>query len=208
MTTGGEGERLGVLGGTFDPVHFGHLAAAVGALEELHLDRVLMVVAARPWQKSGRRLAPAADRLAMVEAAIAGVEGLEASRMELDRAGDTYTVDTLEALAAEDPDRRLYLIVGADVASDLATWHRADEVARLATLAVVGRPGLADPQMSPGWRVERVAIPHVEISSSQVRERCRSGLPLDHLVPRAVINLIRSRGLYSVTQMDSRPGDR
>lgn len=208
MTAASSGERLGVLGGTFDPVHFGHLAAAVGALQELHLDRVLMMVAAQPWQKSGRVLAPAADRLAMVQAAVAGVEGVEASGLELDRPGDTYTVDTLDALKAEDPNRQLYLVVGDDVGAELDTWHRADDVAALATLVVVSRPGEAKPEIHEPWTVERVTIRHVDISSSKVRAEWAAGRPIDHLVPAEVITIIRSRGLYSGTAMASLPGDR
>ena len=191
-------ERLGVLGGTFDPVHIGHLAAAVNARHTLRLDRVLLVVAGQPWQKSGRPLTSAEDRLAMVEAAVAGRPGLEASRMEIDRGGDTYTADTLEQLHREDPDRHLFLVVGTDVAAELHTWKRPDAVARLATLAVVGRGGIhpAAP-IGPEWRVERIDMPPLDISSSELRERHRAGRPLDFLVPDPVINLIRQRGLYA-----------
>lgn len=206
--------RLGLLGGTFDPVHIGHLVVAVSTRAALGLDRVLLVVANQPWQKSDRRLTPAEDRLAMVEAAVVGRVGLEASRIEIDRGGDTYTADTLEQLAAEDPDRELFLIVGSDVAAELDTWQRPDVVARLATLAVVGR-GRAqdgatrpvghdakprDPSdlgLHPQWRVERVDVPPLAISSSDLRERHRGGLPLDFLVPDPVIALIRQQGLYS-----------
>ncbi len=118
-------ERLGILGGTFDPVHVAHLAAAAAARDQLGLDRVLVVVAGDPWQKRGRVGAPAEIRCEMVAAAIEGVEGLVVSRLEIDRPGPTYTIDTVEALAAE-PGRELFLIVGSDVAASLTTWHRAD----------------------------------------------------------------------------------
>lgn len=200
-------ERLGVLGGTFDPVHVGHLAAAVNARAALRLDRVLLVVANHPWQKSGRPLTPAEDRLAMVEAAVAGRDGLEASGIEIDRGGDTYTADTLEQLHAEDPDRELFLIVGADVAAELGTWKRPDAVARLATLAVVGRGGVVEGgPVGPPWRVERVDMPPLGISSSDLRDRHRRGLPLDFFVPDPVINLIRRRGLYAGGTMSSGSG--
>ena len=146
-------ERLGVLGGTFDPVHIGHLAAAVNARHALRLDRVLLVVAHHPWQKSGRPLTPADDRLALVEAAVDGHQGLEASRIEIDRPGDTYTADTLDQLHREDADRHLFLIVGTDVAAELHTWKRPDVVARLATLAVVGRGGVDEPERRPRPRM-------------------------------------------------------
>src|SRR5437868_10273495 len=120
--------RLGVFGGTFDPVHNGHLAAAVNARRALALDRVLVVPAREPWQKHGRELAPADARLAMLEAAMAGIDGVEVSRLELDRPGPTYTADTLEELHAHQPADDLFLIVGADAASDLATWDRPDVI--------------------------------------------------------------------------------
>lgn len=200
-------ERLGVLGGTFDPVHVGHLTAAVTARAVLRLDRVLFVVANQPWQKSGRAITPAEDRLAMVEAAIHGRPGIEASRMEIDRGGDTYTADTLEQLQAESSDRRLYLIVGADVAAELDTWKRPDAVARLATLAVVPRPGTAA-HPGPPWRVEDVDMPPLDVSSSELRDRYRRGLPLDFLVPDPVITVIRRRGLYAGATMTTGSGGR
>jgi nicotinate-nucleotide adenylyltransferase len=191
-------ERLGVLGGTFDPVHVGHLVAAVEARHALGLDRVLMIVANRPWQKGHRQLAPAEDRLAVLEAALAGTAGVEASRMEIDRPGDTVTADTLEQLLGEDPSRELFLIVGADVAADLHTWRRGDVCARLATLVVVSRAGApAPPRLGEGWRVREVEMPGLAISSSEVRARVESGRPIDFLLPHPAIDLIRARGLYS-----------
>ncbi|MEA2717371.1 MAG: nicotinate-nucleotide adenylyltransferase [Actinomycetota bacterium] len=204
-------ERLGVLGGTFDPVHIGHLAAAVNARHALRLDRVLLVVAHHPWQKSGRPITPAADRLAMVEAAVADRNGLEASRIEIDRGGDTYTADTLEQLHHEDPQTHLFLIVGTDVAAELHTWKRPDIVARLATLAVVGRGGVDvhdAAALGPEWRVERVDMPPLDISSSELRQRLGDGRPVDFLVPDPVINLIRQRGLYAGDTMTTGSGGR
>ena len=193
------GERLGVFGGTFDPIHVGHLVAAVNARAALGLDRVLLVVANQPWQKSSRLVTPAGDRFAMVAAAVAGArgEGLEASRLEMDRGGQSFTADTLEALVAEDPGRELFLVVGADVAGQLDTWERPGVVQRLATLVVVDRPGAPDPALGPGWRVERVAIPHLDISASDLRARAAAGLPLDWLVPPETIACIRERALYA-----------
>ena len=163
----------------------------------LDLDRVLLVVANAPWQKSARRLTPAADRLAVVEAAVAGTDGVEASSIEIDRGGESYTADTLEQLVAEDPERELFLVVGADVAADLHTWRRPDVVARLATLVVVTRGGKPDVDPGPPWRVEHVRIPALEISSSDLRKRAAGGQPLDHLVPLPAIACIRERGLYA-----------
>lgn len=184
-----------MLGGTFDPVHIGHLVAAVNVRHALHLDRVLLVVANAPWQKSERRITPAADRLAVVRAAVTGTPGVEASSIEIDRGGDSYTADTLEELDRE--DRELFLIVGSDVAADLHTWRRPDVVARLATLVVVTRGGSPDVDPGPPWRVEHVRIPKLDISSSDLRARAADDRPLEHLVPLPAIACIRERGLYA-----------
>lgn len=188
--------RIGVFGGTFDPVHIGHLAVAVAARHALVLDRVLLVVANVPWQKAGTRpLTPAEDRYAMVEAAVADLAGIEASRIELDRGGPSYTVETLEALRGDaDGDRahELFLVLGADAAANLRTWVRADEVPTLAELVAVPRPGTPPP---PGMRI--LDVPHLDVSSSDLRSRGADGRPLDVLVPAAALRVIRERGLYA-----------
>lgn len=171
--------------------------AAVNVRHALALDRVLLVVANHPWQKSGRRITDPADRLAVVEAAVVGTEGVEASGIEIERGGESYTADTLEQLAAEEAGRRLFLVVGADVAADLDTWKRTDVVARLATLVVVTRGGSPPVEVGPPWQVEHVAIPALDISSSDLRARAADGRPLDYLVPRPAIDCIRARGLYA-----------
>lgn len=193
--------RLGIFGGTFDPVHVGHLVAAQEARHELDLDRVLMVVANEPWQKAGERpLTPADDRYAVVAAACASVPGLEASRLEIDRGGPSYTADTVEALRGRYPATELYLIVGSDVAGELATWRRVEELPGLVTLVVVARAGSAPVEDPPGWKVVRLEIPALEISSSDLRRRLATGRPVDFLVPESAIRCIRSRGLYAVTR--------
>lgn len=190
--------RLGVLGGTFDPVHVGHLVAAVNVRHALALDRVLLVVAGEPWQKVGtRRISPAADRLAMVEAAVGDVDGIEASDVEIRRGGVSYTADTLTELTDADPGVELFLVVGGDVAAALDTWERIDVVRRLATVVVVNRPGAPIPVLDVTWRVETVDIPNLEISSSDLRARAADGRPLDYLVPEAAVRCIRDRGLYA-----------
>ena len=191
------GERLGVFGGTFDPIHVGHLVAAVNARHALALDRVLFVVANQPWQKEDRSPTPAEHRLAMVEAAVAGAPGLEASRLEIDRGGETYTADTLETLAAEDSSRELFLVVGADVAGALSSWRRLDVVRRLATVVVVSRPGAPVADAGAGWRTAQVDIPLLDLSGSDLRRRAGAGLPLDYLVPPGAIDRIRALGLYA-----------
>src|SRR2546426_636793 len=183
-------ERVGVFGGTFDPIHVGHVVAAVEARRALALDRLLMVVAGDPWQKRGQVVAPAADRLAMVEAAVAGVEGLEVCDIELRRTGPSYTADTLEALSA--PGRSLFLVVGADVAASLSTWAGVERIPGLATLAVVDRAGVPPAPRPPGeWQLERLSIPRLEISSTDLRARAAQGWPLDGLVPPGAIGVIR-----------------
>jgi len=190
-------ERLGVLGGTFDPIHVGHLVAAVEARHQLALDRVLLVVAADPWQKHGRVVAPAADRYALVEAAVDGVDALEPCAIEMERDGPSYTIDTVEQLAA--PDRALFLVVGADLVPTLDTWHRVDDLRRSVTLAVVGREGgrLAS---VPGWDVCTVTMPRLDVSSTDIRRRIAAGAPIEFLVPTAAARLIRERGLYATAR--------
>jgi nicotinate-nucleotide adenylyltransferase len=190
--------RLGVFGGTFDPVHNGHLAAAVNARRALALDRVLVVPARDPWQKQDRELAPVEARVAMLDAAMTGVEGVEVSRLELDRPGPTYTADTVEELHREHGDAELFLIVGADAASDLATWDRPDVIRDLLTVVIVSRADIDEPGApGPGWRVEHVRIPPLAISSTDLRRRAANGDPLDGLMPSAAIRCLRERGLYA-----------
>jgi nicotinate-nucleotide adenylyltransferase len=178
-------ERLGVLGGTFDPIHIAHLVVAVAARHALGLDRVVLVVAGDPWQKRATVVASAADRLAMARAAVVGLDGVEVSAVEVDRPGPTYTIDTLRALAAA--DRELFLIVGADVAAGLDTWHEADAVRAAAGLVVVSRDG-----NEGGLR-----IPRLDISSSDLRDRVARGEPIDVLVPAGAVRVIRERRLYT-----------
>lgn len=193
--------RIGVLGGTFDPVHIGHLVAAAEARHALDLDVVLLMVANQPWQKVGvRPLSPAEDRLAVVVAAVEGTAGLEASALEIERGGTTYTADTLAELAAAEPDAELYLIVGADVAGQLHTWKRTDEIRAAARLVVVGRPGSHAPRTAleaDGWRVTEVTIPALAVSSTDLRHRAAEGRPLDFLVPPAAVHEIAERALYA-----------
>jgi nicotinate-nucleotide adenylyltransferase len=195
------GERIGLFGGTFDPIHVGHLVAAVNTRHALGLGRVLLVVANVPWQKADQReVTPAEDRFAMVKAAVDGVAGLEASRLEIDRGGPSYSADTISQLHELHPAAELFLIVGWDVSAELATWERLEEVKGLATLVVVNRPGTKPPEglLQDGWRLAEVAVPNLEISSTDLRSRAADGRPLDYLVPQAAIRVIRDRGLYSV----------
>jgi nicotinate-nucleotide adenylyltransferase len=198
-------ERLGILGGTFDPVHVAHLAAAAAARDQHGLARVLVVVAGDPRQKRGRVCAPAEARYEMVAAAIDGVEGIEVSRLEIDRSGPTYTIDSVETLRREAPSRELFLIVGRDVAASIETWHRADELRAAVTLAIVDREDgapsvtasgtpLATP---PGWRTVRVGMPRLDVSSTELRRRIAAGESIDFLIPPPAARVLRARGLYT-----------
>ena len=196
MTVGGE--RIGIFGGTFDPVHVGHLAAAVNARHALSLDRMLLVVANVPWQKADvHDVTPPEDRYAVVEAAVQGVEGIEPSRLELDRGGRSYTADTVTALADLHPGAELFVVVGSDLVPSLDTWERVEEVRDRAVLAIVVRPGAAVSPPPPPWRCEVVEVPALDVSSTDLRDRVATGRPIDVLVPPPAVREIRRRGLYA-----------
>jgi nicotinate-nucleotide adenylyltransferase len=192
----GVAERIGVLGGTFDPVHHGHVATAADVRHALGLDRVLLVVAGDPWQKRGRVVASAQDRLDLTRLAVEDVDGVEASAVEVDRDGASVTADTLEALAAR--DRELFLVLGADAVANMGTWRRLQDTKALATVVVVERAGDLDVHPpGDGWRVRHVRVPRLDISSTDLRARLGAGRPVDGLVPPAVIAELRVRGLYT-----------
>jgi nicotinate-nucleotide adenylyltransferase len=177
-------------------VHVGHVVAAADTRAALELDRVLMVVAGDPWQKQGEVVAPAADRLAMVAAAVDGVDGVEVSTIEIERGEPSVTYDTLVALTAR--DRELFLVLGADAVRNMPTWRKLEETRDLATLVIVERAGDAHAEApGPGWRVERVTIPRLDIASRDLRARLAEGRPIDGLVPPAVMRAIADRGLYN-----------
>lgn len=191
------GRRLGVLGGTFDPPHIGHLAAAVEARSALGLDRVLLVVANDPWQKSAaKELTPAAVRLEMVRAACEGVEGVEVCDREIVRGGPSYSVETLEWLTRQGPDDRLFLLVGADAAAGLDTWHRHEDLAALATIVVVDRAGSGPFEVPSAPDAVHLSVGRLDVSSSELRGRVSEGRPLQPYVPSPVIGLIVGHGLY------------
>jgi nicotinate-nucleotide adenylyltransferase len=177
-------------------VHVGHIVAAADTRAALALDRVLLVVAGDPWQKRGEVVASAADRLAMVAAAAEDVEGLEASAIEIERNEPSITYDTLAALTA--PDRELFLVLGADAVRNMPTWRKLEETRDVATLVIVERAGDAHAEApGPGWRVEHVTIPRLDIASRDLRTRLAAGRPIDGLVPPAVMRAIAERGLYN-----------
>ncbi len=188
--------RVGLFGGTFDPPHVGHLVAAVNVFHALELDLLILMVANIPWQKEGlRAVTPAEDRFAMVQAAVADVPGIIAGRTEIDLGGPSFTADTLAAVALEYPGAELFTIMGDDAAAGLLSWERYQEVVDRSRLVVVDRPGAAIAlPIEVDW--VRVEVPHLEVSSTDLRLRFVDGRPLDFLVTEPVLSVIRSRGLY------------
>jgi len=184
----------GILGGSFDPVHHGHLIAADRAAEALGLDRVLFVPCGTQPLKPAGPVAAADHRRAMLALALAGHPRFALDPLELERPGPSYTVDTLRALRARDPGERLVLIVGADAAAELPRWRAVDEVARLAEVAVLTRPGA--PEVSSAFVTRFVATPAIEISAREIRARCLAGKSIRYLVPDAVAEYIDRNGLY------------
>lgn len=191
--------RIGLFGGTFDPVHIGHIVAASTVHHALALDETRVVVAADPWQKDPPPVAPAAERLAAVQAAVddIGVAGIHADDRELSRGGPTYTIDTVEEMQREQSRTEVFLILGHDTATRLDTWYRVDELRGLVTLVVVNRAGVDGVVEVPGWKVEVVEIPSLDISSSMVRGRLAARLPVDGLVPAAAMRVVRQHGRYA-----------
>ncbi|MGQ9598040.1 MAG: nicotinate-nucleotide adenylyltransferase [Anaerolineae bacterium] len=197
--------RLGILGGTFDPIHHGHLVAAEEARHQLQLDRVLFVPAGTPPHKPRQPISPIFHRVRMVELAIAGRPYFSLSRVDAERSGPSYTVDTLELLRAEwGPEPAFFFIEGADSLADILTWYQPHRLLELCDLAVVGRPRvqLDLPHLEsllPGLtaRIHWVHMPRLEISSSDLRARVRDGRPIAYLVPPAVETYIMDHGLYS-----------
>jgi nicotinate-nucleotide adenylyltransferase len=190
--------RIGIFGGTFDPVHTAHLEVAEAVKTALGLDRMLLVVANQPWQKEGERpVTPAEDRYAMVEAALVGRPGLEACRMEIDRGGPSYTIDTVGQLHATDPQAQLFIVVGSDVVAGLPTWKNEESLRHQATLAVVSRPGSEPVSPPPGWVTVDVPVAPLDVSSTDLRDRLEAGEPVVGMVPRAVMRCIHQRGLYA-----------
>lgn len=183
--------RIGVFGGTFDPVHVGHLAIALAALESAKLDQVVFVPARRSPLKDREPAASADDRLAMLEAATKSEPRFAVSRVELEREGPSFTVDTLEALKGQG---ELHLILGSDALSELARWKSPDRIRELAKILVARRPGAPEPVSSDG--VIAFDAPRLDLASRELRARAARGLSLRYLVPDDVWRHIERRGLY------------
>jgi nicotinate-nucleotide adenylyltransferase len=192
------------LGGTFDPVHNGHLAAARQLLDVADLEQVWLMPNATPPHRTAAPIAPAPDRMRMVELAVAHHDGLLPSRLEVDRGGTSYTIDTLRQLAREYPGRRFVLLIGSDAALQIRSWHDADALLDEGTFVIFNRPETAlAPQTlyELGFVPARSRIVHLDtpaIAAHQVRDRLARGAPIDDLVPAAVADYIRSHQLYQV----------
>ena len=193
--------RVGVMGGTFDPVHHGHLVAASEVQAWFDLDEVVFVPTGEPWQKSTREVSPAEDRYLMTVIATASNPRFWVSRADIDRKGPTYTIDTLRDLHALMPDAELYFITGADALGDIFTWRDAEELFALAHFVGCTRPGYAMDDSTlqgiPKDQLTIVEIPALAISSSDVRKRRAAGEPVWYLVPDGVVQYINKYSLYT-----------
>lgn len=198
--------RIGIFGGTFDPVHLGHLVLAEQCREQCRLDEVWFVPARVPPHKSRTDISPAEHRVAMLEFAIAGHERFRIQRIELNRAGPSFTVETLQQFHDESPDWELFLLLGADSVHDLPTWREPHRILQLATVVAVNRgdrPGFSAEKLAGHFtqaelqRIVTVQMPGLDISSSDIRQRVRESRSVRYLVPRAVEVYIAERGLYS-----------
>ncbi|GAA3437396.1 nicotinate-nucleotide adenylyltransferase [Kutzneria kofuensis] len=189
--------RIGVMGGTFDPIHHGHLVAASEVQARFELDEVIFVPTGQPWQKSGREVSPAEDRYLMTVIATASNPRFSVSRVDIDRNGPTYTADTLADLADRYPDDDLFFITGADALSQIVSWKRVDELFTRAHFIGVTRPGFhLDDHHLPAGSVSLIEVPAMAISSTACRDRVCAGLPVWYLVPDGVVQYISKRRLY------------
>ena len=191
------GWRLGVMGGTFDPIHHGHLVAASEVQARFGLDEVVFVPTGIPWQKQGRAVSPAEDRYLMTVIATASNPRFSTSRVDIERQTPTVTVDTLTDLRVLFPDHEMYFITGADALAQILSWKRVDELFDLAHLVGVTRPGFQlDGEHLAGRAVSLVEVPAMAISSTDCRQRVELGHPVWYLVPDGVVQYISKRGLY------------
>jgi nicotinate-nucleotide adenylyltransferase len=189
--------KLGIFGGSFDPVHLGHLLVAQAAIEELGLDRLFFIPAAQSPFKPENQPAPTPARLQLLRLALAGRTNCEIDEQEIRRGGVSYTIDTLRDYAKKYPGAELFYLIGADHAAKLDKWREPDELARLAEFVVIPRPGEPVVEFPKPFRGRILKGFPIDISSSQIRARVKAGLPVDHLVPPFVAEAIRAAGLYA-----------
>jgi nicotinate-nucleotide adenylyltransferase len=192
--------RIGIMGGTFDPIHHGHLVAASEVQASFHLDEVIFVPTGQPWQKSNRVVSAAEDRYLMTVIATASNPRFSVSRVDIDRGGTTYTVDTLRDLHAAHPHAELYFITGADALEQILSWRQVEELFTLAHFVGVTRPGyhLVDHHLPTG-AVSLIEVPAMAISSTDCRARVAAGEPVWYLVPDGVVQYISKRRLYAAS---------
>jgi nicotinate-nucleotide adenylyltransferase len=198
MTAGGPGSRVGIMGGTFDPIHHGHLVAASEVAHFFSLDEVIFVPTGQPWQKNGRAVSAPEDRYLMTVIATASNPRFAVSRVDIDRPGETYTIDTLRDLRAErGPETEFFFITGADALAQIISWRDADELFKLAHFVGCTRPGhrLTDSGL-PHDQISLIEIPALAISSTECRDRVRAGEPIWYLVPDGIVQYISKRRLY------------
>jgi nicotinate-nucleotide adenylyltransferase len=206
MNAGNAAQRIGVMGGTFDPIHHGHLVAASEVGHFFSLDEVIFVPTGQPWQKEGRQVSPSEDRYLMTVIATASNPRFSVSRVDIDRPGPTYTIDTLRDLrAARGPDAEFFFITGADALEQMMTWQDADELFKLAHFVGCTRPGhrLSGAGL-PDDRVSLIEIPALAISSTTCRQRVAAGEPIWYLVPDGIVQYISKRALYRKADVTGR----
>ena len=190
-------QSIAVFGGSFDPVHNGHVMIALSALAELELDRLIVMPAAQSPFKPDQTLAPAAARMEMLRAAFSGEPEIEISSWELDRGGVSYSIETLRALAAEHPEAQLFYLIGADHVATLPQWREADALAAAATFVVVPRPGAPEEAFPKPFLGRYLQGKPMAISASEIRERLRAGRSVANFVPPPVAQLLNSMQIYS-----------
>jgi len=188
--------KIGLFGGSFDPAHFGHLLVAQAAREELGLARVFFILAAQSPFKPDSKPAPAAERLRLLRLALAGDTAAEVDDQEIRRGGVSYTIDTVRQYKNNFPEAELFYLIGADQAGQLPLWREADELARLVEFVMIPRPGEPEPRVPAPFRGRALRGFPLGVSSSEIRARCRAGLPITHLTPRAVAEAIKNYRLY------------
>jgi nicotinate-nucleotide adenylyltransferase len=189
-------KRIGLFGGSFDPVHIGHLLVAQAACEELGLDRLFFIPAAQSPFKPALAPAPDATRLRMLRLALAGKPGYEIDPQELTRGGISFSIDTVRDYARRFPGAELMYLVGADHVPTLPKWREADALAAMVRFVVIPRPGEIPAAATPPFRIEVLGGWPLKVSSSEIRARVKAGRPVDHLVPPGVADVIREQGLY------------
>lgn len=186
--------RIGLMGGTFDPIHIAHLVAASEVCQTLNLDQVLFVPAGNPWQKAGTQISPGQTRLQLVDLAIAGDGRFGSSDIELTRTGNSYAIDTVRQLIGDNPDNQYFWIVGADALVGMPTWHEFDVLKTLIEIVAVNRNGINHADVDFDYTF--IQIPEIDISATEIRARVKAGKEIKYLVPAEVERFIKDSGLY------------